>query len=152
MQMDFVDCVDREDLEPWKELTSGKLFPRYSFYFKNMVNIFWQFDGDGQYIINHLPKYFLLKRNVHEWEQVILSAFQQWYKEQSPLVAGKLLRERRVVIWIEIKLFFTFHLFWKDFLGLPKIIWTINLPTYAFQESKELFATWSWRPWRRTLG
>ena len=40
MQMDFVDCVDREDLEPWKELTSGKLFPRYSFYFKNMANIF----------------------------------------------------------------------------------------------------------------
>ena len=28
MQMDFVDSVVREDVEPWKELTTGKLYPR----------------------------------------------------------------------------------------------------------------------------
>ena len=26
--MDFVDSVEHENLEPWKELTSGKMFPR----------------------------------------------------------------------------------------------------------------------------
>ena len=28
VQMDFVDSVEHENLEPWKELTSGKMFPR----------------------------------------------------------------------------------------------------------------------------